>query len=44
MTQNGQASVHVQINKNDDSVIAPARARGFANGFLHGNLWDVLLW
>ena len=28
----------------DDSVITPARARGFANGFFLGHLWDVLVW
>ena len=28
----------------DDSVITPATARGFANGFFLGYLRDVLLW
>ena len=28
----------------DDSEITPATARGFANGFFLGHLWDVLLW
>ena len=28
----------------DDSVITPATARGLANGFFLGHLWDVLLW
>ena len=28
----------------DDSVITPATARGFANGFFLGHLWDVLPW
>ena len=27
-----------------DSVITPARARGFANGFFLVHVWDVLLW
>ena len=28
----------------DDSVKTPATARGFANGFFLGHLWDVLPW
>ena len=28
----------------DDSVINSATSSGFANGFLLGHLWDVLLW
>ena len=28
----------------DDSVMTAATARGFANGFFLGHLWDVLLW
>ena len=28
----------------DDSVITLATARGFANGFFLGHLWDVPLW
>ena len=28
----------------DDSVMTAATARGFANGFFLGHLWDFLLW